>query len=272
MHTQAASNTTTNLFSLPMYDLHRADTVALGGVLKELFAARGIIATHVWPPPDLLTHWQEDALLLSQTCGYPLVTQLDKVQTVGCFHYQAPGCEGIGYCSFLVAREEESGKTLEDFRGQRAVCNAIESQSGYNALRKMVAALSGGKRFFAAVEFSGSHRQSLVALQQDRADIAAIDCVTWALLQRHQPDLLEGLTIIGQSPLTPGLPLITSASTSAANLALLRESLQQLVSDAQYHDVCAAALIGGFAAVTREDYALLLEWRDDAAAHGVVDL
>lgn len=272
MHTQAANHTTTKLFSLPMYDLHRADTVALGGALKALFAARDIMTTHVWPAPDLLSHWQQDTLLLSQTCGYPLVTRLEKVQTVGCFHYQAPGCDGIGYRSFLVAREEASGKRLVDFRGQRAVCNAIESHSGYNALRKMVAGLFDGSRFFAAVEFSGSHRQSLVALQQERADIAAIDCVTWALVQRHQPDLLEGLTIIGQSPLTPGLPLITSASTSAAELALLRESLQQLVSDAQYQDVCAAALIGGFTAVAREDYASLLAWRDEAAALGVIDL
>lgn len=131
--------------------------MALGSVLKTLFSARGIIATHVWPPPDLLMHWQEDALLLSQTCGYPLVTQLDKVQTVGCFHYQAPGCEGIGYRSLLVTREEKRGKALGDFRGQRAVCNAIESQSGYNALRNMVAALSGFLLRWSLAAATGNH-------------------------------------------------------------------------------------------------------------------
>ncbi len=40
--------------------------------------------------------------------------------------------------------------------------------------------------------FSGSHRQSLRELQQENADIAAIDCVTYALLQRHQPQALAG--------------------------------------------------------------------------------
>ncbi len=269
MHTQAARGTTNNLFSLPMYDLHRADTVALGGALKTVLADRGINATQVWPAQDLLTHWQQNSLLLSQTCGYPLVTRLDKVQTVGCFHYLAPGCEGIGYRSFLVVRAADSGKRLADFRSQRAVCNAIDSQSGYNALRKRVAALPAEGRFFSAVTFSGSHRQSLVALRQNRADIAAIDCVTYALVQRHQPTLLEGLAVIESTPLTPGLPLITAASTSTTHLALLRESLQQLVSDASYQNICAAALIGGFSVVTREDYALLLDWRDDAAARGV---
>jgi ABC-type phosphate/phosphonate transport system substrate-binding protein len=48
--------------------------------------------------------------------------------------------------------------------------------------------------------FSGSHRQSLRELQQENADIAAIDCVTYALLQRHQPQALAGLVAIGWSP------------------------------------------------------------------------
>jgi ABC-type phosphate/phosphonate transport system substrate-binding protein len=79
------------------------------------------------------------------------------------------------------------------------VCNAEHSQSGYNVLRKMVAPLSGGA-IFSAVVFSGSHRQSLRELQQENADIAAIDCVTYALLQRHQPQALAGLVAIGWSP------------------------------------------------------------------------
>lgn len=49
--------------------------------------------------------------------------------------------------------------------------------------------------------FSGSHRQSLRELQQENADIAAIDCVTYALLQRHQPQALAGL---GGDRLEPG--------------------------------------------------------------------
>lgn len=52
--------------------------------------------------------------------------------------------------------------------------------------------------------FSGSHRQSLRELQQENADIAAIDCVTYALLQRHQPQALAGLVAIGWSPAARG--------------------------------------------------------------------
>ena len=117
---------------------------------------------------------------------------------MGCFHYAAPGCEGRRYRSLLVVREADSHRMLGTF-GRRAVCNAEHSQSGYNVLRKMVAPLSR-RGVFSAVMFSGSHRQSLRELQQENADIAAIDCVTYALLQRHQPQALAGSVAIGWSP------------------------------------------------------------------------
>lgn len=116
--------------------------------------------------------------------------------------------------------------------------------------------------------FSGSHRQSLRELQQENADIAAIDCVTYALLQRYQPQALAGLVAIGWSPAAPGLPLITAGATPAATLNSLREALQQLVSDDRYRSLCDALLICGYSDMSREAYAPLLAWRDEAAALG----
>jgi hypothetical protein len=89
--------------------------------------------------------------------------------------------------------------------------------------------------------------------------------VTWALLQRHQPEALAGLAVIARSPLAPGLPLITSATTSAATLGLLREALQQLVSDERYRPLCEALFICGYSDMRRADYQPLLAWRDEAA-------
>jgi ABC-type phosphate/phosphonate transport system substrate-binding protein len=137
---------------------------------------------------DLLTHWRQPALILSQTCGYPLVTQLPDVQVVGCFHYAAPGCEGIHYRSFLVVREEDRHLTLADFRGRRAVCNSAGLAVRLQCAAKKVAPLVAQEPFFAQTSFSGSHRQSLIDVKRGAGDIAAIDCVTWALLQRHEPE------------------------------------------------------------------------------------
>ena len=137
---------------------------------------------------------------------------------------------------------------------------------------KMVTPLAVNGRFFSRVALSGSHRQSLHDVKRGEGDIAAIDCVTWALLQRHEPALLDGLAIIDQSPLAPGLPLITAGKTSPDTLAALREALHTLVSAPEYREICAALLIGGFSEVTREPYSRLMDWRKAAQTAGVTRL
>lgn len=255
--------------AFPMYDLHRPDSEAFLRSLQSLLAERGLMAEPVWPQSDLGTHWRSEDLLLSQACGFPLVTQLPDVQVVGGFHYSAPGCEGNGYRSFLVARHEDQHQPFSAFRRRRVVCNSTNSQSGYNVFMKMTAPLATDGAFFSSVLFSDSHRNSLIELNKGTADIAAIDCVTWALLKRHQPGLLKGLVIIDQSPQAPGLPLITSSRTSPHDLSLLRDALDELVSDTAHQSVCDALFIEGFSEVKREEYTVLLTWRDEAVTRGV---
>jgi ABC-type phosphate/phosphonate transport system substrate-binding protein len=240
--------------------------------IQTLLARHGISPeplSVVWPENDLLAHWRSDNLLLSQTCGFPLMTLLPDVQVVGGFHYSAPGCVGPLYRSLIVVREEDKQQQLVDFRARRVVCNSDDSQSGYNALLKMIAPLAVGGLFFSHALMSGSHRQSLTELQNGRADIAAIDCMTWALVQRHHPELSKGLVVIDQSPLAPGLPLITSRHTPPVLLAQLRNALTALVNEPASRPFCEALFISGFSPLQREDYSVLLDWRNAAAALGV---
>lgn len=255
-----------NLLAWPMYALHPPATRTLMQAVVTLLAQHDTETQPVWPG-DLLAHWRDARLLLSQTCGYPLVSQLPAVQLVGTFHYQAPGCSGRHYRSWLVARNKQA--TLADFNGQRAVANSTNSHSGYNALR-FVAALQGVT--FSQLLLSGGHRQSLAALRDSQADIAAVDCVSWALLARYAPDELCGLHIIGETPATTGLPLITAASTSAARLETLRTALHQLVNDPAFRSVCDDNLISGFSPVQRDDYQDVLAWEQQAAELGVTRL
>lgn len=249
-----------NAVSLPMYAVNPPDVIALWSGLRELLVEEGITDKYAdlsWPD-DLIQHWQQPRLLLSQTCGYPLVTRLQEVQPLGCFHYAAPGCEGVGYRSFLVTRQKDMGAGLADFRQRIVVCNSEDSQSGFNALRKMVEPLSENGCFFSQVIFSGSHRQSLRAIQQGEADIAAIDCVTFALLKQHQPQALAQLKVIGETPLTPGLPLITGSETPPSQVFAMRRALKRLVSEPRYRPLCRAALISGFSEVNRQQYDVII--------------
>lgn len=259
-----------NRLALPMYAIDPAASRAFWQVIKDLLVVQGLplAQERYGVPQDLLSHWRSPELLLSQSCGFPLMTLLPDVQVVGTFHYAAPGCEGPHYRSWLVAPEPEKGRALADFRGHRVVCNAPDSWSGYNVLLSMVAPLRREGGFFAETRFSGSHRASLLALRTGEADIAAIDCVTWALLQRHEPALLSGLCIIDQSPPAPGLPLITGAATSGETLAKLRAALTQAAGRPEAQRV----LINGFSEMTREAWRPLLARREAAAGQGITRL
>lgn len=256
--------------ALPMYAINPADNHALWQTVKTQLAAQGLDVDHLQPetPADLLSHWRSPDLVLSQSCGFPLMTLLNEVQVVGAFHYTAPGCEGGNYRSWLVTREEDEGNTLADFCARRVVCNSADSWSGYNVLLSMVAELDVKGHFFATTLFSDSHRQSLMALREGLADIAAIDCVTWALLQRHESWRLHGLKIIASSPLAPGLPLITAAGTSPATLAALRAALHQVADSKQ----AEKSLINGFSALSREAWHVLMARHAAAAGRGVTRL
>ena len=259
------------IISLPMYDIHHPTTLDLTSALTTLLTQHGLQAEVEWHS-ELLPHWRDENLLLSQTCGYPLVALLPEVQLVGAFQSSAQGCEGLRYRSWLVARKEDENLTLSDFRGRRAVCNSEDSHSGYNSLRYVIAPLARAGAFFRETLLSGSHRQSLAALREQRADIAAIDCITWALLRAHSPQELSGLEIIGETPLCAALPLITAAETDAHTLTELRSALSELTTSKKYQPLLAQSLIGGFAVPEREFYDEVQAWEGQAAEYGVTSL
>jgi predicted nucleotidyltransferase len=53
-------------------------------------------------------------------------------------------------------------------------------------LRALVAPLGRNGRFFASVPISGTHVDGIAALTNGQADVTAIDCVTYALLERYR--------------------------------------------------------------------------------------
>lgn len=254
--------------SLPMYPWPQPLTEQYWQWLCQRLQQLGepeLPASLRWPQ-DYLAHWREPGMLLSQSCGYPVSALLPgQVQVVGAFHYQLPGCADWRYSSALLVRKKDAGLGLADFRGRRAVCNERHSQSGYHALRAEVAALAGVQPFFSQVRFSGSHRASASLLAAGEADIAALDCVSHALLARQQPALFEQLACIGHTRLQPGLPLITAASTSAAGVARLRQAISDSLHAPELQAFFQTAAIGGFSPLDLPDYTCIADtaarWR-----------
>ena len=259
--------------ALSMYDLPELQDA--NDALWAAIAAR-LRARNLFDLPDRLTRdaapevlWSDPDLILAQTCGLPLATRLEgRVRVVATPRYRARGCDGADYRSAVVVRADSLVSSLDDLRGGRCAVNDLTSNSGMNLLRAEIAPLAKGKTFFKSVLVTGSHLASAEAIAQDEADVAALDCVTWAHLQRWRPSLTARLRVLTWTVRGPGLPLITSLGTSPSQLAALRAALDEVACDPGLREVRQILLLDGFSLVPAEHYRAVLRLQDIASGLG----
>ena len=282
--------------ALPMYDFPelRGAHDAFWTALSARLEAAGVSNV----PPALtgnLPHgdvWRHPSLLFAQGCEYPLATSFaDRVRLVATPMYSAVGCEGARYRSAIVVRGAgagpraggvvpgagvdgglEAGGALADFRGQRCAINGLDSNSGMNLLRAAVAPLATGGRFFGSVVVSGSHLRSVEMVAAGEADVAAIDCVSFAHFQRLYPSVVGQLRILGWTPSGPSLPFITARSASDATVQTLRRALADVFDDEGLAAVRKQLLLSGVDLQPTEGFAdvLALERRAVEAGYPVI--
>jgi ABC-type phosphate/phosphonate transport system substrate-binding protein len=123
-----------------------------------------------------------------------------------------------------------------------------------DALGEATNASPQGNSFFRSVTTTGSHLASWRSVAAGEADVAAIDCVTYALLQSH--DLTSSTRILHISRAVPGLAFVTSLSDDVPRLrAALFESL---VAEETF-EARRALRIRGIADVPIGSYAICAE-------------
>ncbi|WP_162913354.1 PhnD/SsuA/transferrin family substrate-binding protein [Rhodospirillaceae bacterium SYSU D60014] len=263
--------------SLPMYDLPEvaAATDAWWGGLARAFRREGLpdVPERLRREGTPLEHWLAPDLLFGQTCGYPLTHALaGRVTLVATPCYQAAGCAGPEYRSFVIVAAESPAIEFTALRGKTCAVNSADSQSGYNALRTLVAPLSRDGRFFSQVVASGSHRASLGLVASGAADVAAIDCVTHALLARHSPAVLDGTRVLCETAAAPGLPYVTAISADEERLRRLRAGLRRALDDPDLAAARDALLLADAEVLPLATYDRILELKMAAVGHGYHDL
>jgi ABC-type phosphate/phosphonate transport system substrate-binding protein len=221
--------------SLGMYDFPWTAKAndALWAALADRLRAAGIDApSGLTRNADLHETWRNPRLIFGQTCGYPYVTALrGRVALIATPVYAFAGCQGAWHRSFLIASKQHARRGLADFAGARAALNGRDSNSGMNFFRAMIAPVAHGRPFFGEVVVTGSHAASLVAVSQGEADIAAIDCVSFGLLQQGRPELTHTVELVAQAPLSPALPFIMSADLAKSHLGAVRAALLATLED-----------------------------------------
>lgn len=265
------------LASLPQYDLPeiRAATDAWWAGLARHLRAAGFADV-----PDRLTRqeqgealWRDPALLITQTCGYPLMTELSGILVPAATPiYACEGCDGPTYRSLIVVRDDSAARELGDLRATRAAVNNPNSHSGMNILRHTVAPLARDGRFFSEIVMTGGHPLSIEAVRTGAADVAAIDCVTWALLGRHRPDALAGVRVLCRTDPAPSLPYALRADRPVEARERIWAALQAASADPMLAAARDVLRIDGFAPAGLQTYRVMLTMRDAAVARGCADL
>jgi len=249
-----------DLAYLGMYDLPalRPAQDAWWKGLAEHFAAHGLssVPTHlVRSGADPYDIWQSPDLFFAQTCGYPLTHRLTgKVRLLGSPCYDAPGCEGPMYRSLIIVRDGSKAETLAAALPARVAVNGMDSYSGWWALGATLMQLGLDKSSFSGVTVSGGHMNSVDLVREGQADLAAIDCVTFALARDVEPERLAGLKVLHQSDPAPGLPYITRAGMPDLDAVAMSEALEDAFTDPDLTHARRALRLDGFAHIPLAEY------------------
>jgi len=218
-------------------------------------------------PRDLYQLWLSDDLFFAQTCGYPLTHELkDRVTLVATPCYEVDGCAGPNYRSMIIARRESDIRSLDDVAGKVAAVNGYDSQSGWNALRHSLIGTGAPARILE----TGGHRKSMAAVREGRADVAAIDCITYATVRSVAPRETEPLRVIAKTASAPSLPFITRRDVPPADLQKLRDGLRAAIDDPALADVRTALLIKGIEVLPLAAYDRMLEMEREADRAGML--
>lgn len=197
--------------ALGMYD--RPETAAAHDALWA--AIRDALRGQGQDAPDQLTRgemaympgWLSPDLLLSQTCSLPLRARLaGQVTLVATPDYGLAGCPPGHYRSVYVARRGAGVQGLDQAAGRDFAYNEALSHSGWAA--PYADHLARGLPLRPALR-TGGHRASAQAVAAGQADYAAIDALTWDLIQAHD-SFAQGLVAIDHTPPSPALPYITA--------------------------------------------------------------
>ena len=180
--------------------------------------------------------WRHESLLVSQACGLDLFLNDAPIEPFAVPVFDLASAPKH-YFSFIVG----------DVNGSRAAVNSLSSRSGYSALLTVCEPEE-------ELLVTGSHLASLAALREGRADVAAIDAVTWGIVERTAPELLRGIEVVARSSEALAPPYVTRRGKDTSELLGRLSAAVQSSPDASRQ----LGLVG-VEPVGREDYRPILE-------------
>jgi ABC-type phosphate/phosphonate transport system substrate-binding protein len=100
------------------------------------------------------------------------------------------------------------------------------------------------------------------------ADVAALDCVSFAHLQRCDPQVTRRLRVLLRTASSPALPLITSRATDERTLLTLRAALRDVCADPTLAEIRARLFLDGVNTEPASGFVEVLDYERQAVQAG----
>ncbi len=187
------------------------------------------------------------------TCGAPYVEDAANDQqqliSVPLFKKQPT------YHSLIITSKIRPEKHLLDFKGKIFAYSDKRSNSGYIApliqLKKQNIDIHN---FFSVMINTGNHENSIIALLNGLADVAAIDEYVWIEYTRKHPETLNTLYEIERSGPYPFTPIVASRGVSAEKIKSLQNTLTHMNNDPHGNEILSDFGLDGFVIKSKEFY------------------
>jgi ABC-type phosphate/phosphonate transport system substrate-binding protein len=226
----------------------------------ELWAA--VHARDPWLPGTLTrsgdTHsrWSDRDCLVTQICGWPFAAlHQDDFDLVGAFSLTIPcATKNARYRSILLSQRDI---TTDQAAHTTAAANSADSLSGLVSL--LNATVGPAATWPGELIYTGSHYESLKALQRGDADIACVDSWTLAFIEENEPGLVSELHRVGVGPEIPTPAIAARSGLETDRLRSLKDAFRDAIDEPEFQHAKAILRIDGFVELTVDDYLPTLE-------------
>jgi ABC-type phosphate/phosphonate transport system substrate-binding protein len=257
-----------------MYAVNASVAAAWRALLEWVIAHAGIECEVIdYPAPQPLPAlWARPDLGLVFMCGYPIASARPPARVLAAPIPDPARYRGAPiYFTDIVARADSPVRHLPDIFGRRFAFTTEDSQSGYQAPRRLLAPYAsarGGRLFESTVGPLLTPRRVVEAVLRGEADAGPLDSYFHDLLRHHEPALAAQLRVLATTSPTPLPALVGAATLPEAAARKLTVALLAVADADELAPIRAALLLRGFAAVDAKSYGVLRTGALDADTAG----
>ncbi len=246
-----------------MYAVNATVAAAWRTLLEWVIAHAGVAAEVVdYPAPKPLPAlWANADAACVFMCGYPIATAQPAPQILAA---PVPMPARYGdvpvYFTDIIVRADSPLRQLTDAFGRRFAFTSEDSQSGYQAPRRLLAPFArnrGGRLFQSVAGPLQTPRRVVEAVLSGEADAGPLDSYFHDLLRQHEPALAAQLRVLTSTPPTPIPALVAAAALPGAIARRFGAALLAVADADELSPVRTTLLLRRFAAVEAADYAKL---------------